>query len=783
MVVVAFHVYFDVTLPQYSGKVLAPGIQDTVDIFTDEYGVPHIFANGEEDLFYAAGYTVAGERLFQMSIIASAARGELSLFLGNRLVKRDVYLRTFGIPEVSKRTIDNLDKKTLNLLKIYCKGINDRIDSLEGDFPVEFKLLRTSPVYWKPSDIIGYLRLMAHDLQQSWKGEIVLGALAEKFGAEKVKSLFPMNVDEVTIVPPMANLSQLYHEMSSQEKFIRDLTQMEGSVMGSNNWVISGERTASGKPILANDPHLGYPQPAKWYEMHLKGGDYNISGVCLPGIPLPPIGQNETCAWGFTNVMIDDIDFFIETIHPDNPDLYRHDNEWRTILTREEVIPLASGKDTTITIRSTHHGPIISDIHPRLKGEKHIVSMSWMGHRLTEETTAMMHLAKIKNWDDFTEAVKLFSIPGQNIVYADIYGNIGWRPAVKIPLRKNAGNLLPRPGEDSSYDWKGFVPFNEMPTIFNPKEGFIATANNKTVDSSFPYYISNQWANPSRITRIREMILQKDDITVEDVKAMHADRLSTRARWLTPYFLNAVTKNEREQIITAYNLLASWDYIESPESAAALIYHTAYNHLFRNIYGDEMAALGEGFLEDFVSQPMVPSRSLKGLLLKGQSEWFDDISTPEIETMNDMLRKSLLSAVDEIEKKHGKNSKNWAWGRVHTLTHNHSLGRKKLLDVLFGFNVGPFINGGSSETVNKGEYLTLGDFTTIVGPSMRRIVDFENLNNTQFVLPTGQSGLPTSPHYKDQAELYNSGEYRTTLFDEETIRSSTKFRHLELIPQ
>ena len=766
----------------YSGTHNISGIQDRVEVFTDTFGTPHVFASNEQDLFFTAGYMVARERLFQLSLRASAGRGELAAFLGDDLVSSDIYLRTFGVPSVAKKIISETDELTLTSLELYCAGINAWIDESSDKLPIEFKILNSKPVKWKPSDVIATARLMARELQQSWRVEIVMGAMVEKLGVEKVKALFPLDADDLKIVPTGAAFSSLFQSMKEAESEVRTLLQTDGSVMGSNNMVTSGMLTKSGKPILTNDPHLGTGQPAWWYEMHLKGGEINVSGICLPGMPLPVIGQNEHCAWGFTNVMADDMDFFVETIHPENSNLYEHKGQWKKIESHEEVIPLKSGGEKKILIRKTVHGPIISDIHALLKDSKTVVSMAWVGNNSSNEIKALLEMSYVKNWQDYSKVVEQIAVPGQNIVYADIEGNIGWRPAVKIPIRIEGNSLLPRPGASGEYDWTGFVPFSEMPYLLNPKAGFIVTANNKTIDDSFPYYISNQFAPPSRAVRFTEMVKEKKDITVEDVKKMQMDWLSPQAREISAYFLKGMTGKETGNLKIAYELLAGWDFIESPDSRAALVYHVAFNHLLENVYGDELEETGDGVLEAFVAMPMVPMRSLLGLLRLGSSEWFDDTRTEKIETMETILRVSMVEAVSEIENEISRIPGRWAWSKVHKVTYKHPLGGITILDKLFGFNVGPFPSGGSSGTVNKGQYAHLSGYEQKVGPSMRRIVDFSNLNRTQFILPTGQSGIPSSPHYRDQSEMFLKGTFKTTHFDENYIRNNNKYQKLVLVP-
>ena len=617
--------YFNQPVISYSGSSNIPELESKVEVFTDRYGVPHVFAENEQDLMFMSGYLTARERLFQLSLRASAGRGELASFLGDDLVSSDIYLRTFGIPSVARRITANTDKKTLSFLRAYCAGINKWIDESEDQLPIEFKILKSKPVKWKPSDVVASVRLMARELQQSWRIEIVMGLLVEKLGVEKVRELFPLDADDIKIVPIKTSLSSLFQSMKNSENQIRSIMHSDGSVMGSNNMVVGRPLTKSGKPILTNDPHLGTSQPAWWYEMHLKGGDINVSGICLPGLPLPVIGQNEFCAWGFTNVMADDMDFFVETLHPENKTLYKHKGEWKTIEEVEETIPLKSGGEKRIIIRKTVHGPIISDIHDLIEGSNTAVSMAWVGNRESNEIKALLEMSYIKNWEDYSKVVKQISIPGQNIVYADINGNIGWRPAVKIPIRKEGNSLIPRPGESGEYDWTGFVPFDEMPYLLNPDAGFIVTANNKTIDDSYPYYISNQFAPPSRAIRFTEMVTETKNITIEDVKKMLIDQLSPQSREITRYFLQSRSGTETGNLKFAYDLLADWDFIESPNSQAALVFHVAFSHLLKNIYGDELNEIEDGILEDFLEMPMVPIRSLLALLRSGSSSWFDNV--------------------------------------------------------------------------------------------------------------------------------------------------------------
>ena len=777
--------YFYHPTPKYSGHISIDGLNKSVDIYTDTYGVPHIFAQNEEDLFYAAGYYAARDRLFQMSVVNYSVRGELAYAFGDELISSDVYLRTWRIHDTAKKLVGELKKETVDLMGAFCAGINYRIKEVYNDLPIEFKLTGMKPPVWSPAIVTGYARMMAREMSSSWKPEIVFGAIENYFGKEKLKEIYPYYSNSHPTIAQNNNVleKEVFSKLMDEELKLQKTLGYNSSASGSNNWVISGSRTKSGKPLLANDPHLEFTQPPRWYEMHLKGGRFNISGLCLAGIPMPIIGQNENIAWGFTNSMVDDMDFFIEKINPENENQYLYDDEWKDMKILKETIKLRNNRDTTVTIRLTHHGPIITDVHSLLKGENTALSMAWTGNWLTKEIDGLFGLATAKNWNDFSRALKDFGVPGQNIIYADVHGNIGWRPAVFLPIRKEGSSLIPRPGHNSEYDWNGRVPYKEMPYLLNPKKGYIATANNKTIGDTFPYYISGLWADPSRAQQIIKRLDTLDAAKVEDMKSIQLDYTSLFAREITPLLLSVKTGDETGKHKEAINILENWDFVESPESKGALIFHSVLRQVVISIFGDELDLLGDKYLDAFTSMKYLHNRSLRKILAEGNSSWIDDITTRnKIETLEEILTRSFIKGVNDIEMVAGHNINNWEWGRVHNLTHNHKIGSKKILDWIFGLNVGPYPSGGSDKSPNAGSYSFRDPYAQTAGASMRRVVDFSNLNETQQIIPTGQSGLYNSPHYKDQADLYHNGKYRTTWFNESHIRKSNEFKRLILLP-
>ena len=783
--IVLFWKWLHAPLPQYIGEKKLRPLQKKVNVYTDSFGVPHVFAENEKDLFFSAGYIAARERLFQLSMVALAVNGELASVLGDSYLKTDIYLRTWRIKKVAVELVSNMEPENKAIFDSFCGGINYWIEESKNDLPLEFKILGMEPPLWDPVVVAGYTRMMAHEMSSSWKPEIVFGAVLDYFGEEKLSELIPNSeYDFPTIASKKAkSFAPIYSEVISQEKVLRNLFGDYSADIGSNSWVVAGKKTNTGKPFLANDPHLAFSQPPRWFEIHLNGGRFDVSGVCLAGIPMPVIGQNKSVAWGFTNSMVDDLDFFIEKINPKNKNQYYHDGKWKSFLLEKEKIPLKSGKDTTIVIRTSVHGPVISDIHTLLKSSNRVISMSWTGHWVTNEMDSWIKMTTMKNWSDFTSAVKRFGVPGQNIVYADTSGNIGWRPAVFVPLRKEGFSMVPRPGHIKEFDWAGKVPFGKMPYLYNPEKGFIVTANNRTIGDGFPYYISGLWADPSRSDRINDLLEDNDRFTMEEMKNIQLDYKSNFALDVLPYILEVgqgeLSKGQR----ISFDYIASWDGVEDVDSRGALFFHSFLKSFITNVYQDELSLLGDGYLEAYASLKYLTNRKIREIMQKGTSSWLDDINTKEKrETLVDMVLRSLEGAYESVTKSYGFNNENWKWGDAHFLTHKHTLSKVKIIDYLLSLNVGPYRSGGSSLTPNAGGYKFGDSFAQTSGASMRRVVDFSDLNNTQMILPTGQSGNVKSNHYKDQSELYHNGGYRKTMFDLDQIKADKNIKHLVLTP-
>ncbi|MCF7824065.1 MAG: penicillin acylase family protein [Candidatus Marinimicrobia bacterium] len=772
------------------GQLTMPQLSAPVDVYTDEFGVPHIYAENEEDLFFAVGYIQASERLYKMDVIARAVEGRLAEAFGADLVGDDKYLRVWGFHRIAKNMVQNMSAESRTLLGRSLEGINAYIDEHMDDLPVEFKIAGHKPIHWTYEHIIGYARLMGHDLCLAWMPEVIFGGVLDKLGDVKARELYPVYPDTKPYIVPkkVDNFSSVAEFMFERERRVREITGAIGSHIGSNSWVLSGSLTKSGKPILANDPHLGYSQPPVWFEMHLVGGRFDVAGVTLAGVPLVVLGQNQYYAWGFTNVMVDDTDFYVEITDDQHPNQYFYDGEWHDMIIHEELIQVKGGDPVAFQVRETHHGPIINDVHSILmKNESPPISMSWVGNYMTNELEAFFGLNTARNWNDFSSAVSKFWIPGQNMIYADLEGNIGWRPAVALPLRAKGTGLVPLPGDDPQWDWQGFVPFDEMPYLFNPDQGYIATANNKTIGDEFPYYISAYWEPPARANRINEMLrVPGKKYDVNDMQAIQMDVLSDHARDLTPYFVELLATSDRSQANyqAAYDALINWDYVVGKEDLAAAVFNVLWFKFAYNLYGDEMDLIGPAFKDGFFKLVNIAIRNSIFLLENNpQSSWFDDVSTPNItETPAMIVERSFKEAIADLEERFGADPNDWNWGNMHTLTHEHPMAKIKILDMLLNLNVGPFPAAGSGTTVNNMQYSMLDPYSVVLGPSVRHIYDFANFHKGGLsVLPTGQSGNPLSPNYRDQAEKFNTGAYRDFPVDEQTVKSAG-YHHLIMSP-
>ena len=769
------------SFPPVDGELKVPGLIQPVTVERDEYGVPHLFAESEHDLFFAQGYVHAQDRLWQMDVSRRAGEGRLSEIFGSTTLKFDKLFRTVGMEQIAERIARNLHPESRELLQAYSDGVNAFISSHKGKYPIEFDMLNYEPEPWTPVHSILVARLMAWELNISWYVDLVLGELYKDFGEEKAKEIFPTYPENAPVIVPKGmkpgmlpgNLLGLV----DVDREFRAFYGMSGTHIGSNAWAVAPEKSLSGKAMLANDPHLGFSAPSKWYEIHLDGGGFNVAGVSIPGTPLVVIGRTMHVAWGMTSTMADDADFYLEMTNSAGEYLFK--DAWHPMSVSVDTIAVKDSASVILTVKSTQHGPVVNDVNPvgSITSEV-LVSMRWTGQDVSDEFYALYRICGAKDWSEFRAGVKEFTVPGQNFVYADDAGNIGYAAGVRLPIRSAQNPTLPMPGWTGEYEWNGFVPFEKLPSLYNPPQHFIATANNKLTDASFPYHISNLWEPPSRIERLTEMLSKKEKLTVEEFQSIQLDYYSYFAKEMTPYILHAYDSvaAKSPEIQTALNYFGNWHFQLSRDDVPTTLFHVYFTHLLKNVFGNKME---ESLFRKYIFVANIPYRTIPALFRNPDSPWFDDPATPRVERRDDVIRKSLEEAIAELKSTLGGEMKTWQWGLLHTLTFRHPFGSQPPLGSVF--NIGPFPVGGSGTTLNNGEYFLADPYQTTLGPSMREIVDFARPEASRFVIPTGESGQPLNEHYSDQTELWLNGEYVLIPIDSAAAVSSARHA-LRLLP-
>ena len=578
---------FRTTLPQTKGTIEIPALQNKVKIYRDDNGIPHIFARNDQDLYFALGYAVAQDRLWQLELSRRIVNGRLSEVFGDTTLAMDKFLLTIGFKRIAYELSEKISQKSRMIIGAYTDGINYFIATNEGKFPVEFLILNSKPQLWQPEDCIALLRFMSWELSLSWYVELLTANIKNKIGSRSTNELFgdywsnwPTIISEQLNKYDINDLRNITHSLAQ-------ITGIKSWPQGSNSWTIKGSKSESGNTMLANDPHMLLTNPSRWYMAHLSAPGMNTAGFTLPGCPGIIIGFNQKISWGFTNIMVDDTDFFVEQINPSDSTKYRTNNSWQQMKIITETIPIKGQETQRFTVFLTKHGPIINEIHQHAKNKDSKISLRWTGQEFADEFLGIYNLNRADNWGEFKRAIQDLAILNQNIVYCDIYGNIGYWCCGKIPIRSGTSSILPN---QTGQNWIGFIPFQELPHEFNPASGILATANNRVTSEDYPYYISNLWEPPSRINQIKKTLRQNNNLSVQDFKALQTDLYSPFAGFLIPKISPELKKlNELdEKFNQLYEFLKGWDLNVSGESVAATIFHVFLQHYLSNIFEDEL---------------------------------------------------------------------------------------------------------------------------------------------------------------------------------------------------
>jgi penicillin amidase len=794
----AFYWTFYKPLPDYEETISLAGLSEEVQIHWDAYGVPHIYADNEDDLYYALGYVHAQDRLWQMTLTQIAAEGRFAEFFGDNeeLINLDKYQRTLGFWKIAQQLVDTLGQEERLVLNAYSNGVNAFVNNNDNRLPVEFSLTGIQPLKWTPAHSLAISRLLGWELNMGWWSEVTYGYLREKLPPNQFKQLqlrFPDSAPTSLDDEESMGYSSALMPMLQQEIKKRELLEMEGTHVGSNAWVIDGSKSETGYPMLAGDPHLGLDMPGKWYEVHLNLNGKNVSGATLAGVPAVIIGQNDQMAWSFTSIMSDDTDFFLEQTDPLDRGRYIADSlndttaSYRSFNKIREIIKVKDGDDRSFEIRYTKHGPVISDIYPvqALTDDK-VISMQWTGYEMSNEMRTLYQINWAEDFQDFKDALPSFGVPGLNLMYGDVEGNIAMYSVAKLPIRTGDPITL-REGWDPAQDWKGFIPHEQMPRLINPEDGWIANANNKITTNSYPYYIATFWEPPSRIERIEQVLTADSTLGYNQFQSLQNDSYSAFAAKLTPKILEIIKNQDTYNFDLPISYLENWNYKYDLKSTAASIFDVFFVNFTENTLEDDF---GKVAYSNFIHHENVPVRTMSALI-DTESSFFDDLSTETVESKEDMVVKSMQDAILFLSDSLGSEPFEWRWEQLHTLVLEppflsraaeapESPGALKLIvdNVL---SKGPYKVPGHGMSVNNGQYRWNNAFEMVLGPSIRRISDLSDMSRSKSILPTGQSGNPLSDHYGDQTDMWLDGQYRW-LYQDSTLFEEADIRTMRLVP-
>jgi len=776
LLVAAFYLYLRQSLPQTKGEIRVPGLSAPAEVLRDRYGIPHIFAASAEDASFALGYVHAQDRLWQMEMSRRIAAGRLAEIVGAGALETDRFLRTLGVRRSAEANLRSLDTETRKLLDAYAAGVNAFIAS-GPVLPPEFWLTGARPEPWTPADSVAWTKMMAWDLGGNWRNELLRMRLAKTLPLARIHELLPPYPGEK--VPVIADLKELYSSMEREAvRLARFAPDNDG--LGSNNWVVSGSRTESGKPLLANDPHLGLTVPPVWYFAQLSAPDMQVIGATLPGVPGVILGRNERIAWGFTNTGPDVQDLYIEKL--DAAGGYLAPEGTRAFQVIDETILVKGAEAEKLRIRVSRHGPVISDVMRTaqdLAPRGHVIAFAWTALAEDDRTAQAAHkFARAREWDGFLAAARDFQVPQQNIVYADVEGNIGFIAAGRVPHRRPTNDLkgmAPAPGWQEKYDWVGYIPFEQLPRSFNPESGAIVTANHRVTPPGYPHFISSDWQPPYRADRIQALLDAVPKHTVPSFARIQADVVSLAMRELLPKLLAARPRSEEAR--KALALLAKWDGAMAAERSEPLIAWAWWRELTRAIYADE---LGDAFRENWLSRAV-----FLGNVLSGDAEaarWCDDIRTPAVETCEEVLALSLEAALADLRRRFGNDQSRWRWGEAHRALHEHRpFSRQPLLAAIFNVGVA---SPGDTYTVNVGRN-NLNDedrpYANRHAASLRAIYDLSDLEKSLYIHSGGQSGNILSDHYKAFSEAWARNEYIPMRAERKTLEAEPH-QLLRLLP-
>lgn len=789
------------SFPNVDGTLAVPGLQAPVTVYRNMSGVPQIYASNEHDLFMAQGFIHAQDRFWQMDFWRHVGSGTLSEMFGESQVDTDKFLRTLGWARVAKQELAQASPAEVAVLQAYADGVNAYLAQRQGTaLSLEYGILKLlnpgyQPAPWTPLNSLTWAKAMAWDLGGNMDDEIERSILLKTLTPEQVAQLYPpYPADHPTILQgygqastpqaasQLAAIRAAAPAFSNLDASVQNLNQLLGAGLagiGSNNWVVSGDHTTTGAPLLANDPHLGIQMPSIWYEIGLHcqpvGPDcrYDVGGFSFAGDPGVIIGHNDNIAWGLTNVGPDVQDLYIEKINPDNPNQYEVNGKWVDMTVVDETIKVAGGDPVDLKVRYTRHGPIVSDTYKKLEDftkkagidlpAHYALALQWTALQPTQVFQSVLEYDRAQTWDDFRNALKDFAVPSQNFIFADTKGDIGYQMPGLVPIRAKGDGWLPVPGWTDEYAWTGYIPFDKLPSVLNPDQGFIVTANNPVVGQDYPYFISRDWDYGFRAARITQLIEAKPKLSLQDMQAIQGDDYDAAAAMTLPYLTKLSLSGPQSY---AVSLMKSWDMQDKMDSAPAAIFNLFWRDLILKTF---LNNLPDGTLPDGDRAFVV----FQNLLQQPNSPWWDDPTTPKVETRDDILKAALAQAITDGSASMGSDLAKWQWGDIHqAVFQNQSLGESGVGPIESLLNRGPYAVSGSTSIVNATSWKVAEGFEVTTLPSMRIVNDLSNWDNTQWINTTGQSGHAYNPNYVEMADLWRNIQYLTMTWSKDKVQSA-----------
>lgn len=746
-------------LSKIDGEFKLPGLKEPVEVLRDKWGVPHIYAKNADDLFFAQGYVAAQDRLFQLDLWRRVARGEMAEVIGPDAIEADTFARLIRYRGDMKAEWQSYSPDTKEIATAFTSGVNAHIKECGDRLPIEFQILGYKPGMWRPEDILG--RMSGIVMSRNMNDEVLRAHMIEKLGLDKVRMLMPTDVPHEFAPAPGVNLKGIDSRILKGYQAATKVLGFKPVKMESNNWVVSGDRSASGKPMLASDPHRAIANPALRYLVHLNAPGWNVIGAGEPALPGVALGHNEHIAWGITIVCTDQTDIYVEETDPKNPLLYKNGNDWKQFIMVGETIRVKGEKDREIIHKYTRHGPVIFQDRETNRA----YALRWAGSDPGGAGyLAGLAVSRAKNWDEFQKALERWKIPALNFVYADRDGNIGWVAAGATPNRPKHDGLLPVPA-NSGYQWKGYLSVKDLPQVYNPQAGWVGTANHNIIPEGYKHTIGFDFAPPYRFERVKHHLEARPKHTLDDFKRAQHDEVSIPGQRLAKLMARYSTKDR--DYSPYLELMKRWDGSLGSDSQAAVLFAYWVPILQQRIYSKHVPP---DFVKEVAAKGGLPT--LINVLERPRIEWLggDEAGL----TRDVLLLHSFYDAVDQAKTRFPK-VEDMRWGKLHTVTFRHTLATR---DPLYAklMNVGPFERGGDANTPNNARYDAT--FQQIHGATYRHLFDLADWDKGLATSAPGQSGQFGSPHFADLAPLWAKGEYFPLAYSRKKVDEVTANRLL-----